>query len=163
MVSAYEDRAGITPEFPIILFRDGGQDLANLFDMPNYGGVQWMCHPKLFYDQISSYSESALTNAANTALNDDCVSSYISLNNNQLNSNDVKIFSNELILYIDSKEKVAIKLISLNGQILYSSDQNLMPGINRIIMSGQNIAKGMHILDIQGEAGLHYRSKIAVK
>ena len=163
MVSAYESRAGITPEFPIILSRDGGRDLAALFDLPNYGGVQWMCHPKLFYDQISNYSESALTNAANIALNDDCVSSYISLNNNQLNSNDIKIFNNELILFIDSEEKVAIKLISLNGQTLYSSDQNLKSGINRIIMHGKNIAKGMHILDIQGEDGLHYRSKITVK
>ena len=163
MVSAYEQRAGITPECPIILYRDGGKALADLFGMSNYGGVQWMCHPKLFFDQISSYSESALTTAANNALNDDCVSSYISLNDNKLNPSDINIFNNELILHIDSEEKVSIALVSLSGQTLYSSEQNLTKGLNRVIMSGQNIAKGMYILDIKGVSKLHFRSKVTFK
>jgi hypothetical protein len=163
MVSAYESRAGITPEFPLVLYNDGGKALANLFTMSNYGGVQWMCHPKLFYDRISSYSESALTNAANTALNDDCVGTYISLAKNTFNSSDVKIFNNELILYIESKEQVEINLISLKGQILYSSKQNLTEGINRVIMVGKDIAKGMYILDIKGNSKLHFRSKVTLK
>lgn len=163
MVSAYEQRAGITPEFPIILYQDGGKALADLFGMSNYGGVQWMCHPKLFFDRISSYSESALTTAANTALNDDCVSSYISIDDNKLNPNDINIFNNELILHIDSEEKVTISLVSLSGQTLYLSEQNLTKGLNKIIISGQNIAKGMYILDIKGVSKLHFRSKVTFK
>ena len=163
MVNAYESRAGITPEFPIILYSDGGKALADLFGMSNYGGVQWMCHPKLFFDRISSYSESALTSAANTALNDDCVSSYISLNDNKLNPNDISISNNELILHIDSKDKVTINLVSLSGQTLYSSEQNLNKGLNRVTISGQNIAKGMYILDIKGVSTLHYSSKVTFK
>ena len=163
MVSAYESRAGITPEFPIILYNDGGIALAELFGMSNYGGPTWMCHPKLFFERISSYEEGPLTDAINDALNDDCVSSYISLNDNKLNPNDINIFNNELILHIDSEEKVTITLVSLNGQTMYSSEQNLTKGLNRATISVNTIAKGMYILDIKSESKLHYRSKVTFK
>ncbi len=162
MVSAYESRAGITPTFPIILFSDGASELAQLFGMSNYGGPTWMCHPKLFFDE-SDYSESQLTSDANAALNDDCVGTYISLNDTKFNPNEIIIFNNELILTIPSEEKVSIKLISLNGKIMYSSKQKLASGVNRVSLSKQNIAKGMYILDILGNSKLHYNSKVTIK
>ena len=162
MISAYESRAGITPTFPIILYSDGGSELAQLFGMANYGGPTWMCHPKLFFEE-SGYSESRLTNDANAAINDDCLGTYISLAKNTYNSSDVKIFKNELILYIDKKEEVAINLITLKGQILYSAKENLSEGINRITMNGRNISNGVYILDIKGNADIHYRNKVMLK
>ncbi len=121
-----------------------------------------MCHPKLEFDKISGYTESAFTNASNTALNDDCVSTYISLNN-EINSSGVQIFNNELILSIASAEKVSIQLISLNGQLVYSSNDNLSEGLNRIVMDKLGIVKGIYILNIAGNSGLQYRNKVTLR
>lgn len=162
IISTYQQRSGITPTFPIVLYRDGGIDLAHLFTMPNYGGVQWMCHPKLFYDQISSYSESALTNAANAALADDCVGTYIMLHN-KAPAQDVQIFNNKLILSTDAAEKVTIKVISLNGQTVYSAKQDLSKGVNRVSMNSSDIVKGLYILEIIGSSGLHYCNKVMIQ
>lgn len=130
--------------------------------MANYGGPTWMCHPKLEFDKIASYQEATITTAANNALNDDCVSTYISLHDNLIPS-EVQIFNNELILTITSQEKVSIKLISLNGKLVYSSKENLSAGLNRIVMDKLGIVKGMYILNITGNSGLHYRNKVALK
>lgn len=130
--------------------------------MANYGGPTWMCHPKLEFDKIANYQESTITTAVNNALNDDCVSTYISLHDN-LSSSEVQIFDNELILTITSPEKVSIKLISLNGKLVYSSKENLSSGLNRIVMNKLGIVKGMYILNITGDSGLHYRNKVALK
>ncbi len=121
-----------------------------------------MCHPKLEFDKIASYQEATITTAANNALNDDCVSTYISLHDNLIPS-EVQIFNNELILTITSQEKVSIKLISLNGKLVYSSKENLSAGLNRIVMDKLGIVKGMYILNITGNSGLHYRNKVALK
>jgi hypothetical protein len=130
--------------------------------MSNYGGVQWMCHPKLVFDQISSYSETSFTNAANNAINDDCISTYISLDNT-INPDMAQIFNNELILTVDQPEKVSIRLVSLNGQIIYSSEKNLAAGLNRVIIDNSSIVKGMYILEIKGNSGVHYRNKVTLK
>lgn len=121
-----------------------------------------MCHPKLEFDKISNYQEATITTAANNALNDDCVSTYISLDN-KTHSNTVQIFNNELILTINSAEKVSIKLISLNGKLVYSLKKNLSAGLNRLVMDKLGIVKGMYILNIAGNSGLQYRNKVTLK
>ncbi len=118
--------------------------------------------PKLEYEAISNYSESALTNAANVAINDDCISTYISLDNT-VNTDKAKIFNNELILTVEQPEKAVIKLVSLNGQLVYSSEKNLTAGLNRVILDKTGMVKGLYILDIKGNTGLQYRNKVSVK
>ena len=165
MLDAFESKAGlIDPEFPIILFNDGGKEFCeDIFKAPGSAGPVFLCHPKLFFEELADYNEGTLTDAGNAALNDDCLSSHISLVDNIVTTSDIMIFKNELVLYIESEEKVTITLISLNGQVVNSSKHNLSSGINRVIMEGKNIAKGMYVLDIKGDSQLHYRNKVTLK
>ena len=165
MLDAFEKHAGLTnPEFPMILYDDGGQALSeDILDEPHTAGPVFLCHPKLFFDRLAGYGEGTITDAGNAALNDDCLSSPISLVDGILTPGEINIFKNELVLFIDSDENVTINLISLNGQVVNSSKQNLSSGINRVIMDGKNIAKGIYILDIKGNSKLHYRNKVMLK
>jgi len=150
-------------KYKILFLRRGKQFAEDIFKAPGSAGPVFLCHPKLFFEKLTDYHEATLTSAANAALNDDCLSSPISLVDNILTTGEITIFKNELVLFIDSDENVTITLISLNGQVVNSSKHNLSSGINRIIMDGKNIAKGMYVLDIKGDSQLHYRNKVTLK
>lgn len=159
MISAYQTKAKITPVFPIVLYSQGGKKLADLFGMSNYGGVQWMCHPKLEYDQIADYQEATITTAVNTALADNCVGTYIFLDE-PVKDNNIQIYHNQIILSTLKAEKASIRLISLNGQVVFSTEKILINGINRIELDKMGTVKGVFILDIKGASSLQYRNKI---
>jgi hypothetical protein len=163
MVSAYERRAGVTPTFPLILHSDGGDDLQKLFDKYNYGGPTWMCHPKLFYES-TSYSESTLTRAIDAALNDDCVSSHISLEKGYFNSEKIQIYKNKLALHVESNTQVEVRILSLNGKIIHSQSKDLNKGINKFTLENRNIAKGFYILNIKSDiTGINFSEKVEFK
>lgn len=162
MVKAYEDRGNVTPTFPIILLTEGGDQLQKLFDKVNYGGPTWMCHPKLTFDK-TQYSESVLTKAIDEALNDDCNSTHISLEKKYFNSENIKIFKNELVLHVETINNVEINIISLNGKVIHSLSRKLEPGINKFTLQSQNIAKGMYFLDIKSANGVNFVKKVEFK
>lgn len=162
MISAYQRRAGITPTFPIVLYRDGASDMAKLFTSPNAGGPTWICHPKRTYDR-TSYREPQMSRDIRAALN--------TTNIHSKHSHDcsfgVFVFTNKLCIKMESEEKLAINVFNAFGRNVFNTFNTFSHGFNTIDLNNKTVpgslSRGLYIIDIQGESGLHYKKSIMLK
>ncbi len=163
MINAYEQRAGITPRFPIILSSGGGRDLTLLFGQPDSPRPTWIVHPLRHFDG-TEYTNPDMTDDLKAALNDTCNATGVVEKNISFN-NAYSIFMVNNGLHIRAKEagSVQMNLFSIKGETVISVARRLSPGINKITFNNNDVAKGLYIVTIKNDSEKCYNTKVLLK
>lgn len=154
IIKAYQDKAGITPTFPIVLANDGAKAMAELFGQANFGGPTWIIMPSR--DYISTkYTEPDMSADITKALATSVVTPL-----QKRTEFSMKVMQNNLVIDSRYSGKVKVTVRSIAGRTLYSQSVNLRVGENITPLATQN---GLVIVDIQNRQGKRFTQKVVLK
>jgi len=146
-------RHGFTPEFPLILFEDGGE--AIMSKVGNYihnAGYTWLLHPNRTYNNCLYSPYELLTLIVDASLEDDCKkATYIS--SKTISRNEMTLYGTPLSLLLDTPFNGLYQLTvySTNGRRFSSQELQCHSGVSSI-QHGVTVP-GTYVVQVKGPMG----------
>ncbi len=164
MISVYQENAGITPVFPIILTDKGTDELTRLFGTQGQGKPTWIVHPGREY-QKTSYIDPDMTDDLTAAVNDTCNTTPIHVGSSNHGGNQHFIYAanRNLVIHSSASKTIFLLLIACNGKTVYSAQKYLTPGKNRIAFDEKDVVTGVYFVGVKEVSGIQLFEKMLIK
>ncbi len=159
IIGLYEERSGVTPDFPIVDFAGGGRQIAELFGFAA-GGQAHMMHPDYEFERIPSatstpYKKEYMIPGIQAALDDDCktVDIISSMVDNKAGIKNTEIIvrsltEKQLVLEYGGRGILDISIFNVVGRKVYSTKKDL--AINTVVnFDNQKLSSGSYIVRIK--------------